>query len=274
MDEIKFSDNYSDLCRESGVDAGFQFEFHCERCNDRWRTGFVAYRSGQASGWLSKAAGVFGGVLGNVGNAVDGLAHAGWSKARDEAFKAAVDEAKRHFHRCARCHQYICDICWNNEKGLCLNCAPSAEVEIEAARAQGEVYAAGEKATLEGIQRGKQMDVKRDRQLVCPQCGAETKGAKFCPECGGPLAIKSACPGCSAEVAPGTKFCPQCGAEMVQPALEVCPQCKKPTGGARFCPECGAKVERPAAAAPAKCPACGADAKGAKFCPECGAKMG
>jgi len=61
MGEIKFSDNYNDLSQQSGVNAGFQFEFFCERCNDTWRADFVPYRSGQASGWLSKAGGILGG---------------------------------------------------------------------------------------------------------------------------------------------------------------------------------------------------------------------
>jgi hypothetical protein len=211
MGELKFSDNYSDLSVQHGVNAGFQFEFYCERCNDTWRTDFVPYRSAQASGWIGKAAGMLGGILGGVGEAVDGLAQSGWREARDDAFRSAVEGAKRHFHRCAKCFQYVCDTCWNAEGGLCLNCAPSAEVEIEAARAQGSVYAAGEKAALEGIQRGKKMDVKRDRQLVCPQCRAETKGAKFCPECGARLAVSMKCPSCGTEMAPGTKFCPECG---------------------------------------------------------------
>ncbi len=214
MGEVKFSDNYSDLSRQRGVDAGFQFEFNCERCNDRWRTDFVPYRSGQASGWLGKAAGMFGGVLGNVGSAAEGLAQAGWSSARDEAFKEALEQAKSHFHRCARCHQYVCDQCWNTDNGLCLNCAPNAEVEIEAARAAGQTQAAGEKAALEGTRLGQNMDVKRDRQLVCPQCKAETKGAKFCPNCGYKLAVKANCPKCSAEVPAGAKFCPECGQTM------------------------------------------------------------
>jgi rRNA maturation endonuclease Nob1 len=214
MGELKFSDNYNDLCKQSGVNAGFQFEFFCERCNDTWRSEFVPFRSGQASGWLGKAGGLLGGVLGGAGEALEGLAESGWGKARDAAFSAAIQSARDHFHRCTRCFQYVCDTCWNEEKGLCLNCAPSAEVEIEAARAQGEVYAAGEKAALEGIQRGKQMDVKRDRQLVCPQCGAETKGAKFCPECGAKLAVHIRCPGCSREISPGTKFCPECGKKL------------------------------------------------------------
>jgi hypothetical protein len=214
MTEIKFSDNYSDLSQQSGVNAGFQFEFSCERCNDTWRTDFVSFRSGQASGWLGKAAGFFGGAMGGASEALEGLAQSGWGKAHDEAFKQAVEKAKGHFHRCARCFQYVCDTCWNKAKGLCLNCAPSAEVEIEAARAQGEVYGAGEKAALEGTRRGKRLDVKRDRQLVCPQCGAETKGAKFCPECGYQLAKKGKCPGCSAEVSQTAKFCPECGKKL------------------------------------------------------------
>lgn len=214
MSEMKFSDNYSDLSRESGVEAGFQFEFYCERCNDTWRSEFVPYTSGRASGWLGKASGLFGGVLGTVGDAVEGIASSGFGKARDAEFKKAIEQAKHHFHRCAKCFQYVCDTCWNTEAGLCLNCAPDAEVEIEAARAQGRVYAVGEKAALDGIREGKKMDTKRRRQLVCPECGAETKGAKFCPECGHKLSSKTMCPECSAEIAAGAKFCPECGHKM------------------------------------------------------------
>jgi hypothetical protein len=214
MSELQFSKNYSDHCRQNGTDAGFQFEFHCESCQDTWRSPFVSYRSGQASGWLGRASGMLGGRLGNLGSAVDGLAEAGFGKARDQAFADAIQNAQRHFNRCARCHNYVCDVCWNASKGLCLTCAPSAEVEIEAARAQGEVYGVGEKAVNEGIRRGKQMDVKRDRQLICPDCGAQTQGAKFCPECGTRLAVKAQCPACEAECAPGTKFCPECGEKM------------------------------------------------------------
>ena len=211
MGELKFSDNYSDMSVQHGVNAGFQFEFHCERCNDTWRTDFVPYRSGQASGWLGKAAGMLGGVFGGVESAMDGLAQAGWREARDDAFKAAVAGAKNHFHRCAKCFQYVCDTCWNPESGLCLTCAPSAEVAIEAARAQGQANAAGEKASLAGAGLGEKMEVMRERQLVCPQCRAETKGAKFCPECGAKLAVSLACTACGVEMAPGTKFCPECG---------------------------------------------------------------
>ena len=82
----------------------------------------------------------FSGAIGGASEALEGLAQSDWGKAHDEAFKQAVEQAKRHFHRCARCFQYVCDTCLNKDKGLCLSCAPSAEVEIEAARAQGECF--------------------------------------------------------------------------------------------------------------------------------------
>jgi len=214
MSEIKFSKNFQDHSVSTGANAGFQFEFYCERCNDAWRAEFGPYRGGQATSWLGKAAGIFGGVLGSVESAAEGLAQAGYGKAHDEAFAAAIEQAMKHFHRCARCLNYVCDACWNNDKGLCRNCAPDAEMEIGAARAEGEMEAARERALAEGKKRGEKADVSRERQLVCPQCGAETHGAKFCPECGAKLAVAAMCPKCSAEVSPGAKFCPECGNKM------------------------------------------------------------
>lgn len=211
MAEIQFSKNFSDLCVQNGTNAGFQFDFYCERCSETWRSQFVPYRSGQASGWLSKAAGIFGGALGGVGSAVDGLAQAGFGEARDEEFAKALEQAKHHFHRCGKCHSYVCETCWNQAKGLCYNCAPDVQVEIEAARNQGEIQGATEKALQEGLSRGAGQDVQRDRQLVCPQCHAETHGAKFCPSCGYKLASASNCPACGAALPPGSRFCPECG---------------------------------------------------------------
>ena len=211
MSEIKFSDNYKDTSKESGVNAGFQFEFFCEHCNDTWRSPFVSYKRGQVSGWLGKIAGMVGGSLGDVSSTVGGLAESGYGEAHDEAFRKAIEQAKIHFHRCAKCSNYVCDRCWNTDKGLCSGCAPSAEVEIESSKAMGELQAASEKALEEGKKRGAKLDVNRDRQLLCPECNAETKGAKFCPECGAKLAVTNKCPGCKAEVSPGVKFCPECG---------------------------------------------------------------
>ncbi len=214
MAEISFSNNYTDMCHSHGVEAGFQFEFYCERCSDRWRTEFVPYRKAQASGWLSRAAGLLGGHAHNVGRAIDGLADAGWGNAKDEAFKEAIEQAKRHFHRCAKCFQYVCDQCWNSTKGLCLNCAPVVEIEIEAARARAEASAAVERADEAGSRRGQSHNVDTDAQLVCPKCRAQTRGAKFCPQCGHKLATKIKCPQCDTELSLEAKFCTECGHRM------------------------------------------------------------
>jgi len=214
MSEIQFSNNFNDLSVKSGTNAGFQFEFDCARCGDRFRSEFMPFRSGRASGWLGKVAGMLGGAMGTAGDVAESIVESGYGKAHDSAFVTAIEQARKHFHRCARCTQYVCTTCWNKDKGLCLKCAPDAEVEIEAARAAGEVSGAGEKATAEGVARGQKMDVKRDRQLICPKCSAETGGAKFCPQCGEKLAVKNTCPKCSREVSPGARFCPERGQAM------------------------------------------------------------
>jgi len=213
---MKFSRNYNDCSISHGTGAGFQFEFYCERCNDTWRSSFVPYRSAQASEWIGKAAGFFGGLLGGAGQMVDGVAKAGWGEARDEEFSKALDQAKHHFHRCAKCQNYVCAACWNTHNGLCLECAPSAEVEIESARAQGMKEKAGERAREAGQKQAEKLDVLQERQLVCPQCKTETKGAKFCPECGfNVMSTRLTCPSCGAD-AKGAKFCPECGTKMLK----------------------------------------------------------
>ncbi|MRW93761.1 zinc ribbon domain-containing protein [Duganella sp. FT80W] len=209
--EMQFSSNYSDLSNSSGVDAGFQFEFYCQRCNDRWRTRFEPYRSGQASGWVQKGASLFGGLLGSASSVLNGVAEAGWHSARDEAFTNAVAAGKQHFNRCGDCHRYVCGPCFDSANGLCFNCAPNVNVAITQARAQGEVSGAREQAQAEGYARGTQREVTQAMQLVCPQCRTETHGAKFCPECGHKTAQQVACTSCSTALEPGTKFCTECG---------------------------------------------------------------
>jgi hypothetical protein len=209
--EMQFSNNYVDLCHSSGVDSGFQFEFYCQRCSDRWRTAFKPYRSGQASGWLQKGSSFFGGLLGNAGTVLNGLAEAGWHTARDQAFTEAVAAGKAHFNRCGQCHKYVCGPCIDSASGLCFDCAPNVKVAIAAARALGEVHGASEIANEEGLRRGAQHEVRQALQLVCPQCRTETHGAKFCPACGHKMAQQVQCTACPAMLQPGTRFCTECG---------------------------------------------------------------
>ena len=214
-DDLHFADNCRDLSIQSGTGSGFQFEFYCECCNDTWRSPFAPYTSGRASGWMREASGFLGNLLGNVGynvdDAVDGLARAGWGTARDTAFKQAIEAAKAHFNRCAQCHNYVCARCWNTDSGLCQNCAPDLAASVQVARSQGQRTAAMERAQAAGAALAAKVDVQTSRQLVCPACHAETRGAKFCPECGHALAVSTQCSHCSTPLPAGSRFCPECG---------------------------------------------------------------
>jgi hypothetical protein len=214
-EDIQFSNNYRDLCRQSGTGAGFQFEFYCESCADTWRSPFDPYRSGQASSWLREAGSFLGNVLGGIGSTVndaaDGFAQAGWGTSRDAAFKRAIEVAKGHFNRCAQCHDYMCGQCWSIESGLCVRCAPDIAVEVQKARHAGTFEAARDAAHEAGVARADKVDIQSDHQLMCPECGAQARGAKFCPQCGHGLNVAAHCSGCRSEMPAGSRFCPDCG---------------------------------------------------------------
>jgi hypothetical protein len=211
-----FSRNHRDLSQQYGDDAGFDFEFYCERCGDTWRSGYEKYALGRASGWLRRAGNMAGGVTANLGwdvaNTADGLAASGWHKARDAAFERAISKAGEHFNRCARCHHYVCGQCIDADRGLCHDCAPDVQAEVEQARAEGLVAAVRSNARAVGEQQAQSVDVTTQKQLVCPQCRTETHGAKFCPECGHKMAPPGACAACEQPIPAGAKFCPECGA--------------------------------------------------------------
>ena len=213
--EIYFSNNYRDLCEQRGTGAGFQFEFSCSRCADTWRSAFQPYTSGRAAGWADRVVGSAWGAFGRTGSeassALGGLVGANWGPSRDTAFQKAVDDAKVHFNRCARCTSYVCGRCWNAAQGLCLNCAPDTAAEVAASQQRGLNDVASQRAYEVGGVQGAAYNVDRSTQLVCPQCGTETHGARFCPGCGHRLAQQDQCASCQATVPQGAAFCPDCG---------------------------------------------------------------
>jgi len=211
-----FSNNYSDYSVQWGNDAGFEFEFYCQRCRDTWRSGFEPYKAARAAGWVRRAANMAHGAASTVGwdvaEGMDGLVQNGWHKARDASFKKSIEAASEHFRRCGRCSDYVCDRCYVTDRGLCLNCAPDLAAEVESARAHGEVDAATQRAREAGMALSAEVDVTTQKQLMCTSCGHETHGAKFCPECGAKQAPSGTCGGCGVQVPTGSKFCPECGA--------------------------------------------------------------
>lgn len=177
---------------------------------------------GREPGWvagccgpLRAAGGFFAGALGRSASSVEQMADMARGAGRDAALKKAVEEMRPYFHQCHRCGNWICrDACWNEQAGLCADCSPKIEQELGALQADERVRQIQEKLTTVDLTAN--IDVGRTIVACCPQCMAETHGAKFCPDCGTSLAPKATCHGCGTEARVGTRFGPECGLSMTR----------------------------------------------------------
>jgi len=117
MGSIAFTRNYTDHSN----DTGYQFEFHCDKCGNGYRSTFQASALGVGSKLARGLGSLFGGnALWNAGQAgeymKDGLRGPAW----DSAFQKAIEEIKPKFHQCHRCGHWVCpDVCWNETRSLC-----------------------------------------------------------------------------------------------------------------------------------------------------------
>ncbi|MBV9439761.1 MAG: zinc ribbon domain-containing protein [Candidatus Eremiobacteraeota bacterium] len=207
MATIEFTQNYQDL----STDQGFQFKFFCDRCGNGYMSSFRPNQLGVAGDLLKAAGGLFGGILGNVGNTAFDVQRAVGGPQHDAALHAAVDEIKPKFHQCKRCGTWVCgDVCWNEERQLCKQCAPILQEELASAQATVARQQIYERAQAGDMTHAIDVDTTAASELACPSCHAKTPGGKFCAECGAPLG-KRQCANCHAELAPGAKFCAECG---------------------------------------------------------------
>ncbi len=217
-----FTRNYED----NSTDAGFQFTFYCDICQDGFKTSFITsstYKKGNLIRGLTRgigtAASMFGGVVGNIGYASYGAESIlserfqgmppQWHKEHEKAFAQAQNEAKQHFHRCHNCHKWMCSSCFNDEAGLCAECAPRVNVEIAAARADKMKRDIWDKAEQTKVFQGE----IEQKTTFCPKCGKPAGQAKFCTNCGANLALNT-CPTCGAENDISVKFCGECGTKL------------------------------------------------------------
>jgi len=220
MSATAFTRNYTDHSN----DTGFQFEFHCDKCHNGFRSTFKANKVGVAGKFFKAAGSLFGGSsLWNAGNAADHLKDGLRGQAWDDAFKEAIEEIKPKFHQCTRCGIWVCpEVCWNASKGLCENCAPDLMEEAAAAQAQAAREQVNTKAREHDQTGG--LDVSGANQIAigagCPHCSAKlAPGARFCAGCGKPVAAapaataKTFCSQCGTEKPPGARFCPGCGSQ-------------------------------------------------------------
>jgi hypothetical protein len=249
-----FTRNHNDLSTE----AGFQFEFFCDCCGNGFKSTFVESttyekkkKTERFGGFSSMLGGLMNNRVGNLGYSLERGSNIlgdrlneqspAWRKEHEAAFDNAQEEVRPMFKKCPACNKWVCYDCWNDEQGLCTECAPREASYVAQARARAMQRNIDEAADTAVVWQGK----IETRTTVCPRCGKPAGTGKFCNECGAPLGTNR-CPNCGAEVALGLKFCGECGTPMSAPQ----PQ---PTG---------------------KCPACGYENEpGTKFCGNCGAKL-
>ncbi|MGC4113434.1 MAG: zinc-ribbon domain-containing protein [Myxococcales bacterium] len=203
---IQFVRNYEDL----STDRGYQFKFYCDHCGNGYMSSFQTSMLGMASGLLNAAGSIFGGVFGQAGRSAYQVQQAVGGKAHDDALKAAVDEIKQKFKQCTRCGKWVCpEVCWNEKRSLCEDCAPDLAQETAAAQAEAAKEQIHQKARATNLV--EDVDMKVEAAATCPSCNARVGTSKFCPECGQPISAKAKCRKCGAEVPSTVKFCPECG---------------------------------------------------------------
>ena len=248
-----FTRNYQD----NSTEAGFQFTFFCDICNDGYRSSFIESTTYKKKGMMrgiGQGARILGSLAGgaarnlgyNADRATDVLTQRfdgrspEWQKEHEKAFERCQNEAQQHFHRCPSCNKYVCDHCWNEDEGLCVGCAPRQEIYVAQARAQAmkrNIDAAGQTATV-------WQGAIESKTTMCPSCGKPAGTGKFCNNCGASMDLIE-CSNCGAKNAQTVRFCNNCGNNLTQAAV--------PTG---------------------KCAACGTDnPPGTKFCGNCGNKL-
>ncbi len=246
-----FTRNYED----NSTEAGFQFTFFCDLCEDGHKSSFIeseTYKKGRGLRGLAQGAGVLGSLLGGrVGNIGYSLERGGnvlsdrfegmspeWQKEHENAFDRAKNEAQRFFNRCHGCRKWVCESCFNEDEGLCTECAPRQEITVARARADAmrrNIEEAAESAT---VWKGK----IESKTTICPNCSKPSGTGKFCNNCGASLAL-AVCPSCKKENAKTVRFCNHCGASMSEPVVSKCPGCgEEYAPGTKFCGGCGTKL--------------------------------
>lgn len=211
--DIRFTDNYRDLSTE----RGYQFKFFCERCGNGYMSSFQSSTIGVVSSLLDLAANFLGGRVGTLARTSDDVHRMTSSRQHDKALQKAVKEVRTKFRQCKRCGEWVCkSVCWNEERGLCKNCAPKLGEEMAAAQAQHAREEAHAHARMSEEEKhlGKE-DWKEQKKGSCPECGAIVEAhAKFCGECGAKLVQEKECPNCGEKIESDQEFCDNCGEEL------------------------------------------------------------
>lgn len=247
-----FTRNYED----NSTEAGYQFTFYCDICNDGYKSSFIestAYKKNRGLKSITRGASVLGGLFGGVVSELGYSMERGgnilserfeemsplWQKEHEAAFEKAMSEAKPHFHKCHSCHQWVCHDDFNEEEGLCVQCAPRQEIYVAKAKSKAMQRNIDEASDTATVWEGK----IESKTTICSKCGKPAGSGKYCNNCGASMALNT-CANCGTENAHGVKFCKECGNKMEnQPITTKCRECGATnSAGTKFCAECGTKL--------------------------------
>ena len=175
----------------SDLDAGFQWEFHCQECDRRWKSPFKPYRMGQISGLFGRLSSLVSGRLGGGGD----FASVGLRSAREKALEEAQQLAASRYVECSECRHAVCLDCIDNGSGVCVGCLKRAR------NAAAQSMGSDSRARSDG-----------GALKTCPNCQQPHAGGRFCAECGFDLAsTHKSCPACNAMALRQARFCVECG---------------------------------------------------------------
>ncbi|WP_043720389.1 zinc ribbon domain-containing protein [Kutzneria sp. 744] len=209
---VPFTDNVRDLSNTEG----YQFEFHCERCGNGYRSAFLRDKVEMGRGLLRVVGSLFGGAAEDISRSAEQWRYdrATNSPAKDRAMTAAVQEISPSFSQCRGCSDWMCkQQCWNDEVGQCLRCSPSVAEEVARAQSAAQRDQIWEKAREKDWTAD--VDVATRAKLNCPSCGTKVDGGKFCSACGSSLAVPVTCGGCGSTANKvGAVFCSDCGGKL------------------------------------------------------------
>src|SRR2546429_6194063 len=95
---VPFTDNFSDLSNAEG----YQFEFHCERCGNGYRSAFQRDKVEMGRGLLRAVGSLFGGQLAELSSSAEQWRYdrATNSAAKDRALGNAVEDVRDKFRQC------------------------------------------------------------------------------------------------------------------------------------------------------------------------------
>jgi hypothetical protein len=166
--------------------GGYQFEFHCDRCDAAFQSTYQTNKLGIASSILGAATSLFSGT--KLGSEVASIASAGsqlnqsmTGKARADALETAIAEVRSKLRQCSKCGKWVCpQACWDEKSKQCTNCVSGVSASKTPDTDSGDVKSkAPANAPADAPASSK----------FCSNCGKPLQDkAKFCADCGTPRA--------------------------------------------------------------------------------------